>query len=119
MRAPLVPAALLAALALAACGPDSTDVGVSRAFVRRTAPTVDTFRVGRADTLALSARLTLARGRAAWALRDPSGAVVWEGAARDDTTAAWAATTPAPGDWRLELRPDSAVGTFEAWGRAW
>lgn len=119
MRARLPLPALLAALGLAACDPGPTEVEVYRAFVRRSGPTLDTVRVGRADTLALTATLSLLRGRAAWALRDPDGAVVWEGAPALDTTAAWHTADPARGDWVLEVRPEGAVGTFEARGRAW
>lgn len=116
---PAPPLAALLAVLLTACDPGTTEVDVTRAFVRRTAATVDTFRVWRADTLALTAQVGLVRGRAAWALRDPTGAVAWEGAAADDTLTVWTTTAPPPGDWRLELRPDSAVGTFEVQGRAW
>jgi hypothetical protein len=113
-----LPPALLAALALAACR-QPTEVDVQRAVVGRSGPSIDTVRVGRADTLALTARVTLVRGRAAWAVRDPSGAVAWRGAADDDTTARWRTARPARGAWTVEVRPDSAVGAVEVFGRAW
>lgn len=115
-------ALLLALLLLATgCGAGETRVDALHAFVRRSGPTADTLRVERgADSLAVAVDLRVAVGRATWTLRGPDGQVAWAGAVTEgDTAATWTAAAPAPGDWRLELRPERAVGTFEAQGRAW
>ena len=104
--------ALVLLLALGACGPAPQDVEVTHAFVRRTAPRVDTLRVpARADTLRLAVEVRVLSGRAAWRLEAPDGAEAWAGAVGpSDTVATWSAVPPRPGDWRLVLAPDSAMG---------
>ena len=113
---------MLAAGLVAGCGPSDLPARfeVDRAVLTRSGTATDTLRVpAGADTLDVSVDLAVARGRATWALLDPSGAEVWGGAvAADDTTAAFRALRPAPGPWRFVLRPDSAVGTVAVRGGA-
>lgn len=111
----------LAALLLAGCGPDlPVHFEVDRALVSRRGPSADTLDVpSGADTLDVAVDLAVLRGRAAWALVDPAGVEVWGGAvAAADTAAAHRVIRPAPGPWRLVLRPEGAVGTVEVRGSA-
>ena len=115
------PRFVLAAALLAGCGRDlPARFEVDRALVSRRGATVDTLDVpGGADTLDVEVDLAVLHGRAAWALLDPAGAEVWGGAVADgDTTARHRVLGPAPGPWRLVLRPDSAVGTASVRGSA-
>lgn len=110
----------LPALALLAAGCQSpTEIESAHAFVRRSGPTADTIRVGRADTLRVRLVLHVQSGRARWALYGPSQREVWAGTAGDaDTTATVAIAAPARGDWRLVLTPDSAIGVATVEARA-
>ena len=108
------------AAALSGCGSDlPSDYAVDRALVSRRGSSTDTLAVpGGADTLDVELDLALVRGAAGWALLDPAGAEVWGGAVATDTVARFRALRPAPGPWRLVLRPDRAVGTAALRGSA-
>jgi len=105
-------------LLLAACGPDPQPVEKTYAFVRRTGPRADTLHVpAKADSLRLAVEMRVLSGRAAWTLIDPRGAEVWGGTVGErDTVANRAIAAPLPGDWRLVVTPDSAMGVARIWG---
>lgn len=101
----------VALLLLGGCAPGPAEVDAEHAFVRRSGPTADTLTVGRADTLRARLDAALVVGGARWALVAPSGDTAWAGRiGTADTVAAFEALTPVPGEWRLTLAPDSAVG---------
>ena len=114
-------ALLLIVCTLAACA-EPVAVEATHALVRRSGASVDTVRVGRADSLRVEVEMRLLDGRAAWTLAAPDGAEVWGGAVvadsaqRGDTLAVFAVAAPDAGDWRVRVAPDSAIGAV--WVRA-
>ena len=112
--------ALVLAAVLSGCGSDlPARYDVDRALVSRRGASADTLAVpGGADTLDVALDLAVVRGAATWALLDPAGTEVWGGAVAGDTVAQFRALRPAPGPWRLVLRPDRAVGTASLRGSA-
>ena len=59
-------------------------------------------------------------GRASWRLEAPDGRAAWAGAVGEsDTVATWATAAPEPGDWRVVVAPDRAMGVARVEAAVW